>query len=551
MKHLLLIGTGWDQLLGEVNHSQFYQGYDASTQTRVIVRLIDLDQENRKFRHKLEGFVQNEFRVVADLAHPNVLRILDFGLDKNLYYQINEYITFTTLHQYLLEHHPLELEAVLRFALEIADTTAYFHHINIIHCDLKPENILVNRGHLKLMEFSIANHVLEHGIVTGTPPYMSPEAASGAPPEPSRDIWALGIILFEMLSGRLPFQVEGRMQDPSAMPELLHKIVRDPVPSIENFVPNLPSRLLALLNWMLEKDVTQRISSMRQVAVEIETILTSLQKSGKRLQVGEVIAEQYRLQSIIAEGGFGQVFAGADLHTGRKIAVKKLKPDLAQQAQYLSRFKREAEILSRLDHPRIVKVLDTLENDSDHYIVMEYVEGGDLRSLLKEGAIPFKKAVKLGAEIADALARVHQVDIIHRDIKPENVLLTADGAQQLTDFGVSYVAGATRLTETHGLIGTFQYMAPEVLQGSSPSKQSDIWSFGLLLYEMLTGIQPFLRTTVSQIIVAILNEPIPDIRIRCNECTEAIANLMTNMLEWDIAKRISSMDEIVSVEVTP
>jgi serine/threonine-protein kinase len=227
--------------------------------------------------------------------------------------------------------------------------------------------------------------------------------------------------------------------------------------------------------------------------------------------------------------------------------VKKLKPDLAEHAQILARFKREAEILSRLDHPGIIQVLDTLEYGSDHYIVMPYVEGGDLRSLLKEGPIPFKKAVKLGAEIADALARVHQLDIVHRDIKPENVLLTADGVPRLTDFGVSYVHGATRLTETQTIVGTFQYMAPEVLQGSSPSKQSDIWSFGILLYEMLTGNQPFLRTTVSQIVLAILNEPIPDVRINCKVCTEAIANLIAKSLERDPAKRISSMDEAAGV----
>lgn len=535
-----------DQLLGEVNHSRFHEGFDTRTQTRVLIRLIDLSQHENKFRAKLEGFMGNEFRVVADVVHPNALRTLDYGLEGTIYYQINDYIPFTTLQQYLLENRSLDLETVLRLVLEIADTVAYFHRINIIHCDLKPENILLDRNHIKLMEFSIANHVLVNGMITGTPPYMSPEAIYADPPAPARDIWALGITLFEMLAGRPPYYIEGRMNDPEAMPMIIEMVIKEPVLGIETLVPNLPPRLIALLNWMLEKDLSRRIGSMRQVAAEVEAILSGLQKPDQQVTVGGVLKERYRLQAVVAEGGFGQVFAGADLQTGSRVAVKKLKPELSQQAHMLARFKREAEILNRLDHPGIIKVLDTVEVGTDHYIVMPYMDGGDLRTLLNKGALPVTKALKLGLEIANGLARVHELDIIHRDIKPENVLLDATGLPHLTDFGVSYMQGATRLTQSNGLVGTFQYMAPEVLQGNSPSKESDIWAFGLLLYEMLTGNQPFLRMTVSQIILAILSEPIPDIQLSCGDCSEAVEQLMIRILERDPDKRMSSMQEVAA-----
>jgi serine/threonine protein kinase len=536
-----------DHLLGRVNHSRFFQGFDTHKQARILIRLIDLDQEDRKFRHKLEGFMQNEFRVVAQLTHPNVLQTLDYGQYEQIYFQINEFFPFTTLQQYMLEKHPLELPTVLRFVMEIADTLTYFHRINIVHCDVKPENILVNQNQLKLMEFSIANHILEEGIVTGTPPYMSPEAATGAAPAQARDIWALGITLFEMLSGRLPYQLPGRMQDPAAMPDLLRKIVTEPVPPLETYAPDLPPRLIALVNWMLEKEVSRRMNSMRQVAAELETITGELQQSGKRVTVGQVINDRYRLQSVIAEGGFGQVFTGADLQTGNKIALKRLKPEFASETRQLLRFRREAEILRSLNHPAILKIFDTLELGTGHYLIMEYAEGGDLRSHLKGGAMSFEKAVKIAAELADALAHVHDLGILHRDIKPANVIFTAEGAPRLADFGISFINDATRLTETNGLVGTLQYMAPETLQGSAPSKLADIWSFGTLLYEMLTGNQPFLRMTVSQIILAVLNEPIPEIGIACDECPEIIAHLITNMLERNPAQRINDMHEVAKI----
>ena len=153
---------------------------------------------------------------------------------------------------------------------------------------------------------------------------------------------------------------------------------------------------------------------------------------------------------------------------------------------------REGEALRRLNHPNIVKVLATVDEDNQHYIVMEYVSGGSLADLLlREPRLPVERVVSIGLELSDALSRAHHLHILHRDIKPANILLAEDGTPRLTDFGLARIGQLPRLTETRSILGTFYYLSPELLEGREVNERSDIWSFGVTLYEMLIGRLPF------------------------------------------------------------
>lgn len=213
-------------------------------------------------------------------------------------------------------------------------------------------------------------------------------------------------------------------------------------------------------------------------------------------------------ERLLAAGGMGEVYLGYD-GDGRPIVIKRLRSELvAAEPQVLSRFVREGELLRRLDHPNIVKMLGTREElDGRIAILMEYVPGGTLRDLIeRERAVSPPAAVTIGLELADALARAHHLGIIHRDLKPENVLLAADGTPRLTDFGLAFAAReGTRITKAGAVVGTVGYLSPEICMGDQPSPADDLWALGVILAEMLTGRHPFVKDNPAATVLAIIS----------------------------------------------
>ena len=201
-----------------------------------------------------------------------------------------------------------------------------------------------------------------------------------------------------------------------------------------------------------------------------------------------IIAGRYRVERLIGQGGIGQVFYGTDLQTSGPVAVKALRPNVVEKnPNLLERFRREGLALKELNHPNIVKMLAAIEEDDEHYIVMEYVSGGSLYDMLKQqGKLPIERVLYIALDLCDALTRAHRLKIIHRDIKPANVLLAPDGTPRLTDFGAARQEKLDHLTKEGGVIGTVSYLSPEACKGEPVDARTDIWSFGIMLYEMLT-----------------------------------------------------------------
>jgi serine/threonine protein kinase/predicted ATPase len=248
---------------------------------------------------------------------------------------------------------------------------------------------------------------------------------------------------------------------------------------------------------------------------------------------------------LIAEGAMGAVYRALDAHTGTHVAIKRLKRTVvAESPELVERFLRESEILRRLDHPNIVKIIATIDDEDGHQIVMEYVQGGSLRSLLKrEPRLSPGRTVKLLLELTDALARAHHLGVTHRDIKPENVLLAADGTPRLSDFGLSRLADQ-ELTSTSALVGTLPYSSPEALAGGTLDARGDLWALGVMLFEMLAGERPFCGETPGAVIRAILQQPIPDLALRCPEAPPALIELSQRLLERNPELRIDSARQL-------
>lgn len=258
------------------------------------------------------------------------------------------------------------------------------------------------------------------------------------------------------------------------------------------------------------------------------------------------VASRFEVGPLVGGGATGSVYAGMDTLTGQKVAIKALREELvASIPDLVERFRREGEALRRLNHPNIVKVLATADHELEHFIVMEYVSGGSLANLLcKQPQLPLDRAVTIALELSDALSRAHHLNILHRDMKPANILLAEDGTPRLTDFGLARLGGLPGLTETGSILGTFQYLSPEVVENQDPDERSDIWSFGIILFEMIAGRRPFNGETPFEIIWAIKNQPLPAIEKLRSGVPPSLADLLKRMLRKDRPARVSSVRQV-------
>ena len=239
---------------------------------------------------------------------------------------------------------------------------------------------------------------------------------------------------------------------------------------------------------------------------------------------------------LIGQGAMGAVYRGVDQQTGEPVAIKHLKPELlAANPRQLDRFAREGELLRQLNHPNIVKVYAAIAEAGQHYIIMEYVQGGSLRDLLdQQPQLPLPRVLSIAIDVADALTRTHRLNIIHRDLKPANVLLAQDGSPRLTDFGLAFLDDGANLTQSGALVGTLDYIPPEACQGKALDKRMDIWSFGVMLFEMLAGQRPFTGSNLYATITAILTTPTPDLFRFRPDVNDALADLVYRMFACDL-----------------
>ena len=254
------------------------------------------------------------------------------------------------------------------------------------------------------------------------------------------------------------------------------------------------------------------------------------------------IGLRYEKGKLLGRGAVGRVYLGCDQQTGEPVAIKELMTEWATRApDAVERFRREGEALRKLNHPNIVKVLATLEENDQLYLVMEYVGGGSLADLLKrQHQLPIAQVISIGLELSDALSRAHHLEIIHRDIKPGNILLAADGTPRLIDFGLAHLAGYPALTTARQLLGTIQYLSPEAFANQPLDARADIWSFGVVLFEMLTGQLPFDGDSPIEIIHAIQNQPAPEVTWYRKDAPAPLADLIRRMLMRDRPARLAS-----------
>ena len=225
---------------------------------------------------------------------------------------------------------------------------------------------------------------------------------------------------------------------------------------------------------------------------------------------GQKISDRYEIEKLIGEGGMANVYLATDTILGRKVAVKVLRGDLAGDEKFVRRFQREALSASSLSHPNIVEIYDVGEDEGNFYIVMEYIEGKTLKQLIKKrGVLSLPEVMDIMLQLLDALATAHDSYIIHRDIKPQNIMIKDSGLVKITDFGIAMALNSAQLTQTNSVMGSVHYLPPEQASGKGSTIRSDIYSLGILMFEMLTGKMPFRGDTAVEIALKHMKEELP------------------------------------------
>ena len=255
---------------------------------------------------------------------------------------------------------------------------------------------------------------------------------------------------------------------------------------------------------------------------------------------GQKINDRYEIIRSIGEGGMANVYLGYDTILDRNVAIKVLRGDLSNDEKFVRRFQREALSASSLAHPNIVEMFDVGEDDGTYYIVMEYVDGKTLKQLLKKrGSLTISEALDIMCQLTDGMAHAHDSYIIHRDLKPQNIMIKDDGQIKITDFGIAMALNATQLTQTNSVMGSVHYLPPEQASGKGCTIKSDIYSMGIIFYELLTGSLPFRGDNAVEIALKHMRDPLPSLR----ESNPAIPQSIENIIKKATAKNVKNRYE--------
>ena len=260
---------------------------------------------------------------------------------------------------------------------------------------------------------------------------------------------------------------------------------------------------------------------------------------------GDKINDRYEIIKLIGEGGMANVYLAYDTILERNVAVKVLRGDLADDEKFVRRFQREALSASSLSHPNIVEMYDVGEDNGNFYIVMEYIDGQTLKQLIKKrGHLTVPEAIDIMLQLTDGLAHAHDSYIIHRDIKPQNIMILEDGMVKITDFGIAMAINASDLTQTNSVMGSVHYLPPEQAAGKGSTIKSDIYSLGILFYEMLAGTMPFRGETAVEIALKHIKDPMPSIRKINPKVPQSVENIIFKSTAKNPKNRYNNVREL-------
>lgn len=264
-------------------------------------------------------------------------------------------------------------------------------------------------------------------------------------------------------------------------------------------------------------------------------------------QINKVLAGRYVLKELIGQGGMADVYLGEDSILKRTVAVKLMRSSLIGDPVYVTRFHREASAVASLTHKNIVEIYDVGEDGDDYYIVMEYVPGQTLKELIqKRGALHFVEAVDIMKQVTSAVNKAHSMGIVHRDLKPQNIMVTDSGVVKIGDFGIASIQSLSQVTQTDTIMGSLHYLAPEIARGEKASAQSDIYSLGIVFYELLRGDVPFNGESPVNIALKHMRDDIPSVCQFNPSIPQSVENIIIRATAKNVKDRYQNAAQMLS-----
>ncbi len=486
-----------------VGPSTFFRAQNAVLGHPVVVRRLTIDPARAA---DVRATFFREARHAAALWHPRIWKPLDVLEAEGFLWSVHENRMASTLEQVVEKAGPLPVARVARLGVQMADALAHVHARGWVHGKVTPRTVtLDDNGDAELINF-VKSADLAAGlwplrpVVLGLSAYSAPEELHGARPGPGADLYGLAATLLFCLTGRLPRG--GDEQEALALAR-----AGDPVDT-SALRSGVPQALATALEGALEADPETRhgsVAALGSLLAELERRHVADIPAG--FEAGTILPPlceegDVRIVERHGAGAFGIVFRAQIAGPGCQVAVKALKPEHRDDREALERFLREARAIEGVEHENVVRIYGVGEQRGTPYVVMEFIPGPDLATLLlREGRFEPARAARLMAGVARGLAAIHREGVIHRDLKPHNVLIDRvlvdrvwDGRAErpvIADFGVARTSAGARLTMTGQLVGSPAYMAPEQVSDQPITSAVDLYALGVMLYELLTGQTPF------------------------------------------------------------
>jgi serine/threonine protein kinase len=479
-----------------------------------------------------------EAKLTMQLKHENIVAVEHVIPRDDCYYVVTEWIdNCSTLGQLLARRGPeaLPVAEAVHTALSVATALEYAHAQGIVHRDVRPDNVLVapggivkvaNFGHAKKADLGTRS-TFDLRQMAQENPYVAPEFRLGQTGhhqvDQRADIFSLGAMLYQLLTGRLPHHMDEKYYEP---------------PSSLN--PEVPPAIDAIIEKALRFDPAQRYSTMAAFRERLANWQATPAEPATR----------YTERKLVKRTRSSLVYQAFDVKLQRHVALKKLLLDArlteAERTPQLKQLLREAQLASSLVHPHIVAVFDHFVEDGDGYIVMEWLEGQNLREALDAKARFGFGAVKaIAQQVGEALQYAHHQGVVHRDIKPENIIYHENQATVL-DFGIAHTAQGGNSNDIQKTAGTARYMAPEVLTGTEVDVRADIFSLGVVLYELITGHYPYEASIImARYTVQLMHPPVPASTLNI-DCPSEVDAVLARALEIDPDRRFPTMAEFLT-----
>ena len=533
--------------LGQGGMGTVYEAFDAELERTIALKTIrpDLAANSAALRR-----LKQETLLTRQIAHRNVVRVFDLGIADRLRFITMEFVDGADLRSLLQQRGKFSPKDAIALIQQVCEGLQAAHAEDVIHRDLKPQNILVGRDlRVRIVDFGLARSFEQTGItrtgaVLGTPHYMAPEQAMGKQSDARSDMFALGVVFFEVLTAELPFP------DESLMESFLAR-TRDRARPITSVDPSVPRWLARIVMRCLERDPAHRYQSVQQVLDDLKAAdglrSSSRASSSGVFAPGMILGSRYLIEAEAGEGGMGKVYRARDLDLDRTIALKIVRPELSGQPHMLSRLKHEISLASQISHKNVLRIHDLGEAGGLRFVSMAWADGEDLSHLLQRyGSLPEERILQLAIEICEGLAAAHEQGIVHRDLKPSNILLDSAGHACIADFGLARPLDTLQPLSRNGEVhGTPRYMSPEQAEGKLVDGRTDIYSLGLILYEMATGKIPFKDDSVFQTLALRVAETPKNPKLVNPALSDRLAAITLRCLERDPRKRYASAHELV------